>query len=211
MKVRDTVDPDRPGNRLGGDFVVAARDAVQHPRQQQVVHRALPMQRLIRPQRHLAPRDMANPGHANRHALARQADRLGVAAMTAPAHRRILAGVALARQRGHLRVEQLLDMHQAQRDQGPDELHLGVHLQLGVVLATDDLDRAQRATLLALLTGRRTLLILAPLSRGVMVVFVNVIKPQGLEPLQFPTKFRSPSIAGSSRMYLGIVSRGELT
>ena len=26
-----------------------------------------------------------------------------------------------------------------------------------------------------------------------MVVFVNVIKPQGLEPLQFPTKFRSPS------------------
>ena len=27
-----------------------------------------------------------------------------------------------------------------------------------------------------------------------MVVFVNVIKPQGLEPLQFPTKFRSPSI-----------------
>ena len=27
-----------------------------------------------------------------------------------------------------------------------------------------------------------------------MVVFVNVIKPQGLEPLQFPTKFRSPSV-----------------
>ena len=81
MKVRDTVDPDRPGNRLGGGFVVAARDAVQHPRQQQVVHRALPMQRLIRPQRHLAPRDMANPGHVNRHALARQADRPGVAAM----------------------------------------------------------------------------------------------------------------------------------
>ena len=26
-----------------------------------------------------------------------------------------------------------------------------------------------------------------------MVVLVNVIKPQGLEPLQFPTKFRSPS------------------
>ena len=46
---------------------------------------------------------------------------------------------------------------------------------------------------LRFLIGRRTLLILAPLSRGVMVVFVNVIKPQGLEPLQFPTKFRSPS------------------
>ena len=28
-----------------------------------------------------------------------------------------------------------------------------------------------------------------------MVVLVNVIKPQGLEPLQFPTKFRSPSVA----------------
>ena len=27
-----------------------------------------------------------------------------------------------------------------------------------------------------------------------MVVFVNVITPQGLEPLQFPTKFRSPSL-----------------
>ena len=46
---------------------------------------------------------------------------------------------------------------------------------------------------LRFLTGRRTL-ILAPLSRGVMVVLVNVIKPQGLEPLQFPTKFRSPSL-----------------
>ena len=30
-----------------------------------------------------------------------------------------------------------------------------------------------------------------------MVVFVNVIKPQGLEPLQFPTKFRSPSLVTS--------------
>ena len=27
-----------------------------------------------------------------------------------------------------------------------------------------------------------------------MVVLGNVIKPQGLEPLQFPTKFRAPSI-----------------
>ena len=31
-----------------------------------------------------------------------------------------------------------------------------------------------------------------------MVVFVNVIKPQGLEPLQFPTKFRSPSFGDGS-------------
>ncbi len=28
-----------------------------------------------------------------------------------------------------------------------------------------------------------------------MIVLVNVIKPQGLEPLQFPTKFRSHSVA----------------
>ena len=48
-------------------------------------------------------------------------------------------------------------------------------------------------TFLRFLTGRRTLLISAPFSRGVMFVLGNVIKPQGLEPLQFPTKFRSPS------------------
>ena len=70
--------------------------------------------------------------------------------MTAPADRRGLAGVAFARQRRHLRVEQLLHVHQAQGDQGPDELYLGVELQVGVVLAADDLDRTQRATLLAL-------------------------------------------------------------
>ena len=33
-----------------------------------------------------------------------------------------------------------------------------------------------------------------------MVVLVNVIKPQGLEPLQFPTKFRSPSSAALDRL-----------
>ena len=35
-----------------------------------------------------------------------------------------------------------------------------------------------------------------------MFVFSNVIKPQGLEPLQFPTKFRSHSrlIFGSDQM-----------
>ena len=36
-------------------------------------------------------------------------------------------------------------------------------------------------------TDRRTLLISAPFSSGLMSVFSNVIKPQGLEPLQFPT------------------------
>ena len=38
-----------------------------------------------------------------------------------------------------------------------------------------------------------------------MVVLVNVIKSQGLEPLQFPTKFRSHSlnvVLGESRLHL---------
>ena len=34
---------------------------------------------------------------------------------------------------------------------------------------------------------------MAPLSRGVMAVFGNVITPQGLEPFQFSTKFGTPS------------------
>ena len=47
-------------------------------------------------------------------------------------------------------------------------------------------------TFLRFLTARRTLIV-APLSRGVMSVFCNVIKPQGLEPFQFSTKISSPS------------------
>ena len=43
------------------------------------------------------------------------------------------------------------------------------------------------------LTERKTLLISAPFSRGLMSVFSNVITPQGLEPLQFSPKFRSHS------------------
>ncbi len=35
---------------------------------------------------------------------------------------------------------------------------------------------------------------MAPLSRGVMSVFCNVITPQGLEPFQFSTKISSPSL-----------------
>ena len=60
--------------------------------------------------------------------------------VAASSDRRSLAGVALAGQRGHLLVEQLLHMHQAQGHQGPDQLHLGVQLQLGVVLAASDVD-----------------------------------------------------------------------
>ena len=108
------------------------------------------MQRRVRPQRNLAARDTTNPRYANRHALPRQAHRPGVAAVTASPDRRVLAGVALAGQRRHLRVEHLLHVHQAQGDQGADQLHLGVELQIGVVLAADDVDRTQRATLLAL-------------------------------------------------------------
>ena len=43
------------------------------------------------------------------------------------------------------------------------------------------------------LTERKTLLISAPFSRGLMSVFSNIITPQGLEPLQFSPKFRSHS------------------
>ena len=93
---------------------------------------------------------MANPGHANWHALAGQPDRPG-SAMTRPPTDGALRG-ALARQRGHFLVEQLLDVHQPQRNQGPDQLHLGIDLQLGVLLSVDDVDRAQRATFLALPT-----------------------------------------------------------
>ena len=50
-----------------------------------------------------------------------------------------------------------------------------------------------KAPFLRFLTDRRTLIISAPFSRGLMSVFSNVIKPQGLEPFQFPTKFRSHS------------------
>ena len=42
-----------------------------------------------------------------------------------------------------------------------------------------------------------------------MVVLVNVITPQGLEPLQFPTKFRSPSIMLSTFL-LGIAGGSTL-
>ena len=40
-----------------------------------------------------------------------------------------------------------------------------------------------------------------------MSVCVNVIKPQGLEPLQFPTNFRSPS---SRRLYEAASARKTL-
>ena len=108
------------------------------------------MQRRIRPQRNLAPRRAPKPRHPNRHVLPRQAHRSGVAAVPASPSRRVLARVALAGQRRHLLVEQFLHMHQAQGHQGPDQLHLGVQLQLGVVLAAQDVDPPQLANLLAL-------------------------------------------------------------
>ena len=45
-----------------------------------------------------------------------------------------------ASQRCHFLVE-FLDVHQAQRNQRPDQLHLGIDLQLGVLLSVDDVDR----------------------------------------------------------------------
>ena len=164
--------------RLGGGLVVAARDPVKHARQQPVVDFTIATPRLVGTERNFTPRHTAHPWHANWHPLPRQTHRPGVGAVTASPDRRVLPGVALAGQRRHLLVEHLLHVHQAQGDQGPDQLHFGVELQIGVVLALDDVDRAQRATLLALPDWSRTLLISAPFARGVMPVFVNVIKPQ---------------------------------
>ena len=44
-----------------------------------------------------------------------------------------------------------------------------------------------------------------------MVVLVNVIKPQGLEPLQFPTKFRSPSALDAAVSGAADIDRFTLT
>ena len=49
---------------------------------------------------------------------------------------------------------------------------------------------------LRFLTERRTLLISAPFSRGVMSVFSTSSHHRVWEPFQFPTKFRSPSRVG---------------
>ena len=48
---------------------------------------------------------------------------------------------------------------------------------------------------------------MAPLSRGVMSVFCNVIKPQGLEPFQFSTKISSPSAANLSFEFEGVMRK----
>ena len=125
---RRTREPDRPGNHRGGGLVVAAGDPVEHPPQQQVVHITIATHRLVGPQRDLAPRDVANAGHTNRHTLPRQTHRPRVAAVTAPLDRLVFPGVARAGQRRHFLVEQLLHVQQAQRDQGADQLHLGVQL-----------------------------------------------------------------------------------
>ena len=42
-----------------------------------------------------------------------------------------------------------------------------------------------------------------------MFVFSNVIKPQGLEPLQFPTKFRSHSQAAARAHWAPVIASCE--
>ena len=76
---------DRPGHRLGGRRVVAARDPRPPAPHHQVMDGAIAMPRVVRPPWNLARRDMANPGHAHRPARAGQPDRPGVAPMPAPA------------------------------------------------------------------------------------------------------------------------------
>ena len=50
---------------------------------------------------------------------------------------------------------------------------------------------------------------MAPLSRGVMSVFCNVIKPQGLEPFQCSTKISSPSMEGAFEVPLAPPAAGS--
>lgn len=71
--------------------------------------------------------------------------------MAPSSNRRILVRVTRTGQLRDLVVEQLLDVHQAQRHQGANRLHLRVHIKFGVLLAADDLDVAQATGLLALL------------------------------------------------------------
>ena len=151
------------------------------------------MQRSVGPQRNLAARDTANPGDANRYALPRQTHRPRIAAVTTAPDRGVLAGIPVTGQRRHFVVEHLCYVHQAQGHQGPDELYLRVELQLTVVFPANDIDWAQRSTLLALSDRTEDTAHLGSFLSWGDGRLVNVIKPQGLEPLQFPTKFRSPS------------------
>ena len=128
------------------------------------------MQRFVRPQWNLALRDMANPGHAIGTRWPANPTVPGVAPMTAPRRLTGLCGRRVRSQRGHFLVEQFLDVQQPSGIKDRINFHLGIDLQLRVPLSVDDVDRAQRATFLALLTDRRTLLISAPFSRGVMFV-----------------------------------------
>ena len=83
--------------------------------------------------------------------------------MTAPADQRVLVAYR-SPERRHLLVEQLLHVHQAQGDQGPESSTLARSKSSRRMISTGPSVRP----FLRVLTGRRT--ISAPFSRGMMSV-----------------------------------------
>ena len=77
------------------------------------------------------------------------ARRPGVASVTSSPHQRLFARMTSTGQLRDLVIEQLLDVHQAQRHQGSNHFHLGVHIEPGVLLAPDDVHLPQTTGLLA--------------------------------------------------------------
>ena len=138
--------------------------------------------RLVGTQGNLAARNAAHARHSQRYALASEAHRPGVASVTSSPHQRLFARMTSTGQLRDLVIEQLLDVHQAQRHQGPNHFHLGVHIEPGdssrLMMSTSP----RRRDFLRFLTDRRTLRISAPFSCGLMSA---TSPPQGLEPFQF--------------------------
>ena len=147
--------PRQADRRLGGRRVVAARDPIQHVPQQQVIDGAIAMQRLYD---RLALRDIPSAGRPTRPSRGCSHD---------GARRGVFAGVAFGQR---VTSSSSNSSHQPQRNQGPDQFHLGIDLQLRVPLRSMTATAPNVRPFLRFLTDRRTLLISAPFSRGVMVV-----------------------------------------
>ena len=187
LTTRSRRESPRPGR------VVTARDPIQHARQQPVVDCAIAMQRLGRTtQGNLALRDMANPGDPNRHALAvARPDRPGVAAVSVARRLPGLCGHSARQPARSLPRRATPRCASTPAEPGPDRSTLASTSSSAYSARSDDVDRPSVRPFLRFLTGRRTLLSRLLCSwRDARLG--NVIKPQGLEPLQ-RSKFRSHS------------------
>ncbi len=79
------------------------------------MHLAVRPRRLVGPQGNLAARNAAHARHSHRYALASESHRPGVAPVTSSPHQRPFPRMTSAGQLRDLVIEQLLDVHQAQR------------------------------------------------------------------------------------------------